>query len=66
MLSPAIRVEPNTPDFDFCIALCTSTQDATYATWSHLDHNCMYKKSFYFENITTLYVQEPHLFQGAV
>merc|ERR1712012_671005 len=41
MLSPAIRVEPNTPDFDFCIALCTSTQDATYATWSHLDHNCM-------------------------
>ena len=43
MLSPAIRVEPNTPDFDFCIALCTSTQDATYATWSHLDHNCMWK-----------------------
>merc|ERR1711962_13995 len=40
MLSPAIRLEPNVPDFEFCLAMCAGTQDATYATWSHLDHTC--------------------------
>jgi len=40
MLSPAIRLEPNVPDFQFCLAMCAGTQDATYATWSHLDHTC--------------------------
>jgi len=40
MLSPAIRLEPNVPDMNFCLALCTGTEDATYATWSHLDHTC--------------------------
>ena len=67
MLSPAIRLEPNVPDFQFCLAMCAGrkvvifvnatknatetsvlsmhcagTQDATYATWSHLDHTCTY------------------------
>merc|ERR1712223_883218 len=40
MLNPAIRLEPNVPDFQFCLAICAGTQDATYATWSHLDHTC--------------------------
>merc|ERR1712223_1411210 len=40
MLSPAIRLEPNVPDFSFCLSICTGTQDATYATWSYLDHTC--------------------------
>ena len=27
MLSPAIRLEPNVPDMNFCLALCTGRQD---------------------------------------
>ena len=98
MLSPAIRLEQNIPDFNFCVVICAGrkmtvsensfvyetiilflkyralfvtqlallfcyglfggttkrheistkrdinagTQNATYATWSHLDHSCAY------------------------
>merc|ERR1719278_1677886 len=40
MLSPVIRLEPNIPNMDFCLQICAGTQDATYATWSNLEHTC--------------------------
>merc|ERR1712156_1202819 len=40
MLSPVIRLEPNVPNMDFCLQICAGTQDATYATWSNLEHTC--------------------------
>ena len=40
MLNPAIRVDPNIPNFEFCLSICANTEEATYATWNHLDHDC--------------------------
>ena len=40
MLNPAIRVDSNIPNFEFCLSICATTEDATYATWNHLDHDC--------------------------